>query len=101
MRWLIAEDERALAEALAEILTINKYSVDVVFDGQEALDYINSDIEYDGIILDIMMPKVDGIAVLKTMRRSKINTPTLLLSAKSQVDDRVLGLDSGAADYLT
>lgn len=100
MRLLIAEDEKALAEALSEILVLNKYSVDVVYDGEEALAYINSAIEYDGIILDIMMPKVDGITVLKTMRKNKNNTPTLMLTAKSEVDDRVLGLDSGADDYL-
>ena len=101
MRLLIAEDEKSLAEALTEILTLNKYSVDTVNDGQEALDYLNSDIEYDGIILDIMMPKVDGITVLKTIRAQKCTTPVLMLTAKGEVDDKVLGLDSGADDYLT
>lgn len=101
MRLLIAEDEKSLAYALCEILTLNKYSVDVVYDGEEALDYLESDIEYDGVILDIMMPKVDGITVLKTMRKNKNNTPTLMLTAKSEIDDKVLGLDSGADDYIT
>lgn len=100
MRILIAEDEKQLAEALGEILTLNKYSVDVVFDGEEALAYLR-EIEYDGVILDIMMPKMDGITVLKEMRKAKDNTPVLLLTAKSETDDKVLGLDSGADDYLT
>lgn len=101
MRLLIAEDEKPLAEALAEILTINKYSVDTVFDGEEALAYLDSHMEYDAVILDIMMPKVDGITVLKTIRQQKNTTPVLMLTAKSEVDDKVLGLDSGADDYLT
>lgn len=100
MRLLLAEDEKDLADVLEEIFKQNKYSIDVVYDGQEAIDYIESDIEYDGIILDIMMPKVDGITVLKTLRQKKINTPVMLLTAKSEVDDKVLGLDSGADDYL-
>lgn len=101
MRLLIAEDEKSLADALSEILILNKYSVDTVYDGEETLDYLDSNIEYDGVILDIMMPKVDGITVLKTMRQKKNNTPVLMLTAKSEVDDKVLGLDSGADDYLT
>ena len=101
MRLLIAEDEKALADALTEILTLHKYSVDTVYDGEEALDYLNSAIEYDCIILDIMMPKVDGITVLKTLRKQKNTTPVLMLTAKSEVEDKVLGLDSGANDYLT
>lgn len=101
MRLLIAEDEKALADALTEILTLHKYSVDTVYDGEEALDYLNSAIEYDCIILDIMMPKVDGITVLKTLRKQKKTTPVLMLTAKSAVEDKVLGRDSGANDYLT
>lgn len=101
MRLLVAEDEKSLADALCEILRLNKYSVDVVYDGQEALDYINSEIEYDGIILDIMMPKKDGITVLRTMRQNRNTTPVLILTAKSEIDDKVSGLDSGADDYLT
>lgn len=100
MRLLVAEDEQALAEALTEILTLNKYSVDTVFDGQQALDYLTSGSVYDGIILDIMMPKVDGLTVLKTLRAQKNRTPVLLLTAKGEVDDKVTGLDLGANDYL-
>ena len=100
MRILIVEDERTLAEALEEILKLNKYSVDVVFDGQEALNYLR-EVQYDGVVLDIMMPKVDGIQVLKTMRANGNKTPVIILSAKSEVDDKVQGLDYGADDYLT
>ena len=99
MRLLLAEDEKQLAEALCEILNINKYSVDVVHNGQDALDYIKV-IQYDAIILDIMMPKVDGITVLKEIRKKKNQTPVLLLTAKSQIEDKVAGLDAGADDYL-
>lgn len=100
MRLLLAEDEKSLAEALYEILTINKYSVDVATNGVKALELLDG-IEYDGIILDVMMPKLNGIEVLKTIRQNNNNTPVLMLTAKSEIDDRVLGLDSGADDYLT
>ncbi len=100
MRLLLAEDEVALSRALTALLIHSNYSVDAVYDGQEALDYLESGI-YDAVILDIMMPKVDGITVLKKMRAAGNRTPVLLLTAKSEVDDRVLGLDSGADDYLT
>lgn len=100
MRILIAEDEKQLAEALCEILIYNKYSVDIVADGEEAIEYIEA-IEYDGIIMDIMMPKVDGISVLKKMRKEKNTTPVLLLTAKSEIEDKIVGLDSGADDYVT
>lgn len=100
MRLLLAEDERSLSKALKTILEKNNYSVDTVFDGQEALEYIES-ADYDGIILDIMMPKTDGITVLKTIRKNGKTTPVLMLTAKAEVDDKVLGLDSGANDYLT
>lgn len=99
MRLLLAEDEAALSKALVAILERNHYSVDAVFDGQAALDYLESD-NYDGVILDIMMPKVDGITVLKTLRGRGNLIPVLLLTAKSEVDDKVLGLDAGANDYL-
>ena len=100
MRLLIAEDEIPLAEALTEILTIHNYAVDTVHNGKDALDYLTSGAEYDGVILDVMMPGMDGISVLRTIRAMKITTPVLVLTAKGEIDDRVLGLDSGADDYL-
>lgn len=100
MKLLLAEDERSLSRALVTILEKNHYSVDPVFDGEEAMEYLELG-GYDGVILDIMMPKADGITVLKKMRAAGDATPVLLLTAKSQVDDKVEGLDSGANDYLT
>lgn len=100
MRLLLAEDEKALSKALVTILERNNYSVDAVDDGQAALDYLEAD-NYDGVILDIMMPKVDGITVLKTIRSRGNRIPILMLTAKAEVDDKVLGLDAGANDYLT
>lgn len=100
MRILLAEDERELSNALVAILKHNNYSVDAVYDGQEALDYLEAE-NYDGVILDIMMPKVDGITVLKTLRERGNSIPVLILSAKSEIEDKVLGLDSCADDYLT
>ncbi|MGN0436914.1 MAG: response regulator transcription factor [Lachnospiraceae bacterium] len=100
MRILFAEDEKALSKALTTILERNHYSVDAVYDGQTALDYLDAD-NYDCVILDIMMPKIDGITVLKEIRKRGSTIPVLMLTAKSQVDDKVLGLDSGANDYLT
>ena len=100
MRLLLAEDERMLSEALVSILTHNNYSVDAVYDGQEALDYLENG-EYDGAILDIMMPKMDGLTVLRRIRGAGMTLPVLMLTAKSEIDDRVEGLDSGADDYLT
>lgn len=100
MRLLLAEDERALSKALAAILERSNYSVDTVYDGEAALEYLAAD-NYDGVILDIMMPKKDGITVLKELRGRGSKIPVLILTAKSEVDDKVLGLDSGANDYLT
>lgn len=100
MRILLAEDEKELSNALVTILQRNGFSVDAVYNGEDALDYLEAD-NYDGVILDIMMPKVDGLTVLKKLREKKNTIPVLMLTAKSQVDDRVLGLDSGANDYLT
>lgn len=100
MRLLLAEDEKELSHALVTVLLHNNYSVDAVYNGQDALDYINMG-NYDGAILDIMMPKMDGITVLKKMRASGSQIPILMLTAKAEVDDRVLGLDCGADDYLT
>ncbi len=100
MRLLLAEDEQALSKALTAILERNNYSVDTAYDGQQALEYLETD-NYDGVILDIMMPKVDGITVLKEIRKKGNLIPVLLLTAKSEVDDKVIGLDAGANDYLT
>ena len=100
MRLLYAEDERSLARAVSTILIKNNYSVDVVYDGQSALDYLETG-NYDGAILDVMMPKADGFQVLRQMRARGDRTPVLLLTARSEIDDRVAGLDSGANDYLT
>lgn len=100
MRLLLAEDERSLARALTVMLRKNNYEVDAVYDGEEAMAYLGSG-NYDGAILDIMMPKRDGIDVLCQLRRQGNRLPVLLLTAKSEVDDKVLGLDSGANDYLT
>lgn len=99
MRFLIAEDDRDISKALVMILEKNNYSVDSVFNGKEAYEYAVSD-NYDGIILDIMMPELDGIEVLTKLRSERISTPILLLTAKAEVDDRVAGLDAGADDYL-
>ena len=100
MRLLLAEDEKELAKALAVILRHNNYSVDVVHNGEDALCYIENG-DYDGAILDIMMPKVDGLTVLRRIRAAGNVIPVLILTAKSEIDDRVEGLDAGADDYLT
>lgn len=100
MRLLLAEDEKELSRALTTILERNNYSVDAVYDGEEALEYLNSN-NYDGLILDIMMPRMDGLTVLKKLREKRNPIPVLLLTAKSEVDDKVEGLDAGANDYLT
>lgn len=99
MRILLVEDEQHLSEAVAHILKKNHYTVDAVYDGQDGLNYAETGI-YDLIILDIMLPKLDGISVLRALRRSRLDTPVLLLSAKSEISDKVQGLDSGADDYL-
>ena len=99
MRLLLAEDEKSLSKALAAILEGNHYSVDAVYDGVEALAYLDAG-NYDALILDIMMPRLDGLSVLRTLRASGNQIPVLMLTAKSEVDDKVLGLDSGANDYL-
>jgi len=100
MRILYAEDEISLSRAIAKILDKNNYTVDVVHDGCDALDYLLTG-NYDIAILDIMMPKMDGITVLKKVRAAGIIMPIIMLTAKSEIDDKVLGLDSGANDYLT
>ena len=91
MRLLLAEDEKTLSNALVTILKHNNYSVDAVYNGEDAIDYIETGV-YDGVILDIMMSKVDGITVLKTIRAGGNKMPVLLLTAKSDVDDRCSGL---------
>ena len=100
MRLMYAEDEKSLARAVSTILRKNNYSVDVVYDGESALDYLATE-NYDGAILDVMMPKADGFEVLRQMRARGDSTPVLLLTARGEIDDRVAGLDSGANDYLT
>lgn len=100
MRLLLAEDEKELAKALAVILRHNNYSVDVVYNGEDALCYLENG-DYDGAILDIMMPKLDGLSVLRRVRDNGNGIPVLILTARSDIDDRVEGLDAGADDYLT
>ena len=100
MRILLAEDEKEMSNALVAILKHNNYSVDAVYDGADALEYGLSE-NYDVIILDIMMPKLSGIEVLEKLRGNGIHTPILMLTAKTQIEDRILGLDKGADDYLS
>lgn len=100
MRILLAEDERSLSRAIFALLEKHNYSADAVYDGQEALNYLEAE-NYDAVILDIMMPKLDGLSVLRTLRERGSQIPVLLLTAKSEVEDKVTGLDSGANDYLT
>jgi len=99
MRILVADDEPEMTMVLEALLQREHYSVDVVDNGRDALDYGLAE-NYDCLILDIMMPKLDGIQVLQALRAENVSTPVLLLTAKSQVEDRVAGLDSGADDYL-
>lgn len=99
MRLLLAEDEKALSRVLVTVLEKNDYSVEAVFDGLSALECLDTGI-YDGAILDIMMPGTDGITVLKTLRKNGNTLPVMLLTARTEVEDRVAGLDSGANDYL-
>ncbi len=100
MRILLCEDDRKISKALVRIFEYHNYSVDTVYDGEEAVVYIES-MDYDAIILDIMMPKMDGISVLKHVRGKGNVVPIIMLTAKSTVDDKVIGLDLGANDYLT
>ncbi len=101
MRLLVAEDEESLSRALCVILEKSGYSVDAVYDGVEALEYLEAGGNYDGVILDIMMPRMDGLTVLKKLRAAGNSIPVLFLTAKSEIDDKVEGLDLGANDYLT
>ena len=99
MRLLVADDDRDIAKVLTALFEHNGYSVDAVYDGKDACDYAAADI-YDGLVLDIMMPGMDGLEVLKKLRTAGVKTPVLLLTAKGDVEDRVNGLDAGADDYL-
>lgn len=100
MKLLLVEDEKSLSRVLVKILKNNNYSVDAVFNGEDALEYLRT-YEYDAAIMDIMIPKIDGIEVLKRIRSENNRTPIIMLTAKSQIEDKVFGLDSGANDYLT
>lgn len=99
MRLLIAEDDRDIAKALTALFEHNNYSTDAVYNGNDAYDYAVEG-KYDGIVLDIMMPGMDGLEVLKALRANRCKTPILLLTAKGDLEDRVNGLDAGADDYL-
>lgn len=100
MKLLFAEDDRDISKAVVTLLERSSYTVDAVYNGQDALDYA-MDGDYDAIVMDIMMPKMDGITALHRMRESGVQIPVLLLTAKTEVDDRISGLDAGADDYLT
>ena len=99
MKILYVEDEKYMARAVAQVLRKNNYSVDLAYDGENGLDLVSSGL-YDIVILDIMLPKLDGIGVLHEMRKHSILTPVILLTAKGETEDKVKGLDSGADDYL-
>lgn len=99
MKILVVEDEKDLNRVITKHLKKNNYSVDSCFDGEEALDYISYG-EYDLIITDIMMPKIDGYGLIKQLRNDKNSTPVIMLTAKDSLDDKILGLDSGADDYI-
>lgn len=100
MRLLVVEDEKSLSKALSALLVKSGYSVDTVYDGVEAIEYLKGG-NYDGMILDVMMPRMDGFEVLKRVREDGSAIPILMLTAKGEVDDKVAGLDGGANDYLT
>lgn len=99
MKLLYAEDEISMSEAVVDVLTYHKYNVDAVYDGADALAYAEAE-QYDGMILDIMMPELSGLEVLEQLRKKGNNTPILLLTAKVEIEDRIQGLDMGADDYL-
>lgn len=100
MRILIVEDEERLAEALEQIMIEAKYQVDVVYDGQDGFDYAAAG-QYDAIILDVMLPRMDGFAIAKRLRQENVATPIILLTARGELSDKVSGLDCGADDYMT
>lgn len=100
MRLLLVEDERDLSSAIKRVLEYNKFDVDVAYDGVQGLQKIDEN-EYDGVILDVMMPRMDGFQMVRRLRDNGNNIPVLMLTARGEIDDKVLGLDSGADDYLT
>lgn len=100
MKILFAEDDRDISKAVVTLLERSSYTVDAVYNGADALDYATEG-DYDVIVLDIMMPKMDGVTVLKKLREQGCSIPVMMLTAKSEVDDRIVGLDAGADDYLT
>lgn len=100
MTILLCEDERDLSAAVKKMLTLSKYDVDQAFDGMQALEKMHTN-SYDCVILDVMMPRLDGFQVLKMLRSEGDQTPVLMLTARAEIDDKVLGLDSGADDYMT
>lgn len=100
MRILVVEDDRDISSAICKVLKLNNFYTDAVYDGVEALEYLEYD-EYDCVIMDIMMPRLDGISAIKKMRERSDYTPVIVLTAKADIDDKVLGLDSGADDYLS
>ena len=100
MKILLVEDEKDLSLSISKLLKIEKYDVEAAYDGKEALDYLRL-YKYDLIIMDVMMPKINGIEATKTLRSEGIKTPVLMLTARSMIEDKVMGLDSGADDYLT
>lgn len=100
MKIMIAEDEIEMSNVLVKILRHNRYSVDAVYDGETAVKYAEAG-TYDAIVIDIMMPKLDGLQVVKTLRAHGCDTPVMILTAKSELEDKVEGLDSGADDYMT
>ncbi len=100
MKILLAEDEVSMARAIGKILEKNNYCVDIVYNGMDAVAYLTNG-DYDAAILDVMMPGMDGFTVLKKIREKNNIIPIIMLTAKSEIDDKVLGLDSGANDYLT
>src|SRR5690242_18325527 len=100
MRILVVEDEHKIASSIKKGLEQEKYTVDAVFDGRTGLDYASME-EYDLIILDRLLPGIEGVEITKTLRKNKIHTPILILTARGQIEDRVEGLDAGADDYLT
>lgn len=100
MRILVVEDDRDISSAICKVLKLNNFYTDAVYDGVEALKYLDYD-EYDCVILDIMMPRLDGLSTVKRMRERNDFTPVIILTAKADIDDKVLGLDTGADDYLS